>query len=229
MSEPLFLVWNPRGATPPTVQHPNYQSASEEACRLAEKSPGQRFYILEAQAFAEAVPPSAILTEIQSDDDGDAEDRFGWSVEITVESPAAPTAVRVLQHGEYRSGDRVRFTGRKDAMPDLVGKVGVIIAPGTLLRPGFVAVVFDGDVPRHERAYVVSIENLEHESLPQFEVGDLVRAKTGSEGLVVPSHFTVPKWIAVAFPHRSGSFAFDPADLTLVRPARADAAQRGGR
>lgn len=226
MSEPLFLVWNPCGATPPTVPHPNYETASEEACRLAEKSPGQRFYVLEAQSFAEAPPPSAVLTELGADDDGE-EDHFGWSVEIAVEERPVPVGLRVLKHGEYQPGDRIRFTGRApSALMDLVGVGGVFEAETSI---GFARIVLDGTGPLVIRRYATSVENLEHESLPQFEVGDLVRAKSGKEGIVVPSHFTVPQWIAVAFPHRSGSFAFGPSDLTVVRPAQAGAAHHGGR
>lgn len=49
----FWLVWCPSGPTPPSFQHSTELSASKEAERLAKENPGNRFYVLEAQAFCE--------------------------------------------------------------------------------------------------------------------------------------------------------------------------------
>ncbi|TCK28003.1 hypothetical protein EV667_1999 [Ancylobacter aquaticus] len=67
---------------------------------------------------------------------------------------------RILKHGEYLPGDRVRFTGRyHNGDPALRGRVGVLRS-GDYFGATF---LLDGE---HE-VLLCSIENLEHESLPQ--------------------------------------------------------------
>lgn len=67
---------------------------------------------------------------------------------------------RVLKHGEYLPGDRVRFTGSyHDADQELAGRVGVF-RNCDYFGATF---VLDGETA----ARLCSIENLEHEGLPQ--------------------------------------------------------------
>lgn len=78
---------------------------------------------------------------------------------------------RTLKNGEFLPGDRVRFTGRHSpAVAEVLGRVGRMLG----MVEGLAIVVFDGEATRR----VCSIGNLEHESLPQFEVGDRVRVKS---------------------------------------------------
>ncbi|MDQ0510945.1 hypothetical protein [Ancylobacter amanitiformis] len=75
---------------------------------------------------------------------------------------------RTLVPGTFVPGDRVRFTGRYyNALPGLYGKVGRLC----VLDAGIATFLLDGE----SAVRSCSVENLEHESLPQFEVGDIVR------------------------------------------------------
>lgn len=63
MSEPapgneqrFYMIWNPQGRHP-TAKHPTIHTARDEAQRLATENPGQRFVILMAVEFMEAVRP----------------------------------------------------------------------------------------------------------------------------------------------------------------------------
>lgn len=46
----FFIVWNPEGENP-KYRHSNFESAREEADRLALSNPDQEFYVLEAHEY----------------------------------------------------------------------------------------------------------------------------------------------------------------------------------
>lgn len=48
----FWLVWCPEGRKPPKYQHNIKESAEREAARLAEKYPGEEFYVMEAISMA---------------------------------------------------------------------------------------------------------------------------------------------------------------------------------
>lgn len=52
----FWCVWNPSAGSP-TVQHHSHESALAEAKRLAERVPGQRFFVLQAINVVERVSP----------------------------------------------------------------------------------------------------------------------------------------------------------------------------
>jgi hypothetical protein len=82
-----------------------------------------------------------------------------------------PKPGRVLEHGEYLLGDRIRFAGRfHNALPELRGRVGVF---SMIDENGSARFVLDGD----QGVRIGSVENIEHQSLPQFEIGDRVKVK----------------------------------------------------
>lgn len=56
---PFYLIWNPNAASP-TFRHYTKESAIQEARRLATKTPGATFYILEAQLAAKKPDPVKI-------------------------------------------------------------------------------------------------------------------------------------------------------------------------
>lgn len=45
--QPFFMVWRP-GTGMPTKKHPDLCGAKTEAARLAEKHPGESFYVLQS-------------------------------------------------------------------------------------------------------------------------------------------------------------------------------------
>lgn len=104
-----------------------------------------------------------------------------WSCVVAYRVVEAAKQPRTLKHGEYQVGDRVRYTGRNPEVSDTrrIGAVGVV----TDVKSYAVEVKWDdgesnpnGPLP----------DNLEHEGLPQFHVGDSVRVK--ASGLInVPS------------------------------------------
>lgn len=48
----FWMVWSPQGNTP-TYKHATYESARDEAIRLARVNPGKRFYVLTATEYYE--------------------------------------------------------------------------------------------------------------------------------------------------------------------------------
>ncbi len=55
----FFMVWRDGGSAP-TFQHTTRDSAVTEAVRLAEKSPGVKFYIMESVEHVIAPKPTAL-------------------------------------------------------------------------------------------------------------------------------------------------------------------------
>lgn len=47
---PFWMVWCPTGNAP-TVKHPNFQTAKQEAERLARANPGRKFHVLESKGM----------------------------------------------------------------------------------------------------------------------------------------------------------------------------------
>lgn len=67
--QPFWLVWKEGGGVP-TYQHPNSQSAENEAARLAQKHPGSRFHILKSESACQMRQPVEWLhPETQSEPD----------------------------------------------------------------------------------------------------------------------------------------------------------------
>ena len=48
----FWMVWNPRGG-PPTVRHVSYESARDEAKRLARQVPDNQFFVLKSVGCAQ--------------------------------------------------------------------------------------------------------------------------------------------------------------------------------
>lgn len=69
----FWLVWNPDGVRPPSRQHLNVASASDEAERLAASRPGHNFYVLHAVEVRRAgvvpVEKVALVQRIDPEDD----------------------------------------------------------------------------------------------------------------------------------------------------------------
>lgn len=160
MADPFWLVWNPAGHRPPTFRHPTPESAIVEAGRLAEANPGATFFILAATGFAIAEKPKA------------------QHFPLYKPAPVSAPEPRVLKHGEYLPGDRVRYTGRVMGWHSGVGSTGVVetVETAKTVRVKWEHLTYglmgSGVYP----------ENLEHESLPQFEVGDRVAARNYQNG-----------------------------------------------
>lgn len=97
-----------------------------------------------------------------------------WSCVVAYRVVEAAKPTRTLKHGEYQVGDRVRYTARASDVGDLsrVGAVGV----ATDVKSYAVEVKWDDGITRPHGPLT---ENIEHESLPQFKIGDRVRAKAG--------------------------------------------------
>lgn len=55
-NEEFWIVWNPKGGNP-TRTHASHESATAEAERLAEKNPGQHFYVAHAYAVSAVEKP----------------------------------------------------------------------------------------------------------------------------------------------------------------------------
>lgn len=55
-TERFYVVWNPRFG-PPTMRHPSYMSAKNEARRLANANPGQQFFVLGALSMHRKLDP----------------------------------------------------------------------------------------------------------------------------------------------------------------------------
>lgn len=243
MSERFWLVWNPLGQRPPSFRHPTADSAVAEAGRLAELNPGQPFFVLGALGFASADAPRArFMSLVDTNDEFVAANAADFDETDFTDPPAQPPATegylpvqvaasaRVLKHGEYRKGDRVRYVGRvAGTVANWIGFTGSVTAHDS----GWVYVAFDGADELHKSCHP---RNLEHEHLPQFEVGDRVRVKAqglanvpvaaGVEGVLTeamsPDVFAIvldtevtgrigrisDMWTAVA------------ADIELVRPAQ---------
>lgn len=54
MSKPeecFWIIWSPTGSTPPSYRHELYQSAVQEAERLARASRGDEFYVMRAETM----------------------------------------------------------------------------------------------------------------------------------------------------------------------------------
>lgn len=58
MKDTFWLVWN-LSRRAPTVTHESLASARREADRLAESTPGERFYVVKALGFSERMKPVA--------------------------------------------------------------------------------------------------------------------------------------------------------------------------
>lgn len=90
---------------------------------------------------------------------------------------------RVLKHGEYLPGDRVRFTHRGRGWNLGIGRLGTVVddphASGSCTQVHWDEI--DGRKAELWGPYAGSIE---HESLPQFEVGDVVRTRSGDTGVI---------------------------------------------
>lgn len=184
MSEPFWLVWNPQGQRPPSFRHPTADSAVAEAGRLAESNPGRPFFVLGAMGFASADAPRArFMSLVDANDEFVAANAADFDETDFTDPPAQPpvnegylpvqvaASARVLKHGEYRKGDRVRYAGRVSGRTaKWIGLTGSVAS----LHGGLVYVAFDGAGELHKSCHP---RNLEHEHLPQFEVGDRVRAK----------------------------------------------------
>lgn len=52
----FYVVYSPTGATPPRVHHATFESAKQEAARLARLNANQKFYVLQAVVAAEFTP-----------------------------------------------------------------------------------------------------------------------------------------------------------------------------
>lgn len=63
-SRRFYVVWN-TGRGIPKVKHEDFCGAELEATRLAERHPGEKFYILRAVAVAEAKIKPTTATELQ--------------------------------------------------------------------------------------------------------------------------------------------------------------------
>lgn len=182
MSEPFWLVWNPQGLRPPSFRHPTADSAVAEAGRLAELNPGAAFFVLCAMGFASADAPRARFMSLVDDNDEFIAANPADFDETDFNDPPAQSlstdgylpvqiAARVLKHGEYQVGDRVRYTGRLQGRTSKwIGRTGVVKARYRHV----LTIAFDDDIGSMKSC---DIANLEHEHLPQFEVGDRVRVK----------------------------------------------------
>lgn len=51
MSKKIWVVYNPNGRAP-HYKHTSFESAKQEAKRLARQNPDQRFYVMESVAMA---------------------------------------------------------------------------------------------------------------------------------------------------------------------------------
>ena len=61
----MYLVKCEKGG-PATAEHPNFQSASEEAYRLSKLHPGKKFHVLCSVGHFEVPSPTPIWTTIPS-------------------------------------------------------------------------------------------------------------------------------------------------------------------
>lgn len=66
----FYMVWSPTGIHAPRYRHETRQAATAEAERLAQKCPGQRFYVLAAVSCS-AVPPITEKLTLPPEDDND--------------------------------------------------------------------------------------------------------------------------------------------------------------
>lgn len=46
MARPIHIIWSKQGKTPPRVVHMNRARAEDVAKAMAEKHPGQRFFVM---------------------------------------------------------------------------------------------------------------------------------------------------------------------------------------
>lgn len=142
-----------------------------------------------------------------------ASEALNWGegiVAYRVEEPAKPA--RVLKHGEYQPGDRVRYTARGLGAPlSWIGRVGVIECVSQDGRSS--SVRFDNS----GNDALCSHASLEHESLPQFEVGDRVRLKRGTVTGVIYGFYSDRAALSCEL---TGSARL--SDLELVRPVQAE-------
>lgn len=189
MDDKFFLVWNPNGMGPPRFRHPTFDSAKKEAIRLGTENPGQTFHVLENIGHAKT--PAAVFTSVSPahltiTEAGLGEAGYGAPVDticIVLDPLSSLTSnssqpARTLKHGEYQPGDRVRYTARaKFTNLAWLGRTGII----TYLNEPLADIVFDDDKDRDATVHVVGFE---HESLPQFEVGDEVRTRSGDLGII---------------------------------------------
>lgn len=65
MERTFWLVWNPRGGSP-TVRHSTEDSALSEAKRLAERCPGDEFFILKAVRVAKRLEPIQVVDLVET-------------------------------------------------------------------------------------------------------------------------------------------------------------------
>lgn len=242
MSEPFWLVWNPNGQRPPSFRHPTADSAVAEAGRLAESNPGEAFFVLGAMGFASADAPRArFMSLVDANDEFVAANAADFDETDFTDPPAQPlvtegylpiqaaASARTLKHGEYRKGDRVRYVGRVAGTVSMwIGFTGSVTAHDR----GWVYVAFDGPDELHKSCHP---GNLEHDLLPQFEVGDRVRVKAqglanvpfaaGIEGVLTeakgPDVFAIVLDAEVigTSGRKSDMWTAVAADIELVRPA----------
>ena len=101
---------------------------------------------------------------------GDGRDVVAYRIRPRVK--AKENAARSLVHGLYQHGDRVRYTGRGPGqfLPDALGAIGIFREEGD---SGFCAVDWGADF-NEAPCSATHINNLEHETLPQFIAGDIV-------------------------------------------------------
>ncbi|MEF2073527.1 hypothetical protein [Consotaella aegiceratis] len=70
----FWMVWNPSGRAP-TYKHETKASAETEAMRLAEVSPGDRFFVLKAvSGFVCTVSDPTPIKLVKTSDDEPAQD-----------------------------------------------------------------------------------------------------------------------------------------------------------
>lgn len=135
-------------------------------------SPAQRVIIYKACSDALTCEPPPFPNQAKASLPG-----FDDAEEVPLAPAVEEKPARVLKHGEYQPGDRVRFTGRYfNALQELIGRTGRIT---NFIEIG-VGIVLDGE----HGVRLCSPENLEHESLPQFDVGDGIRTRSGDIGII---------------------------------------------
>lgn len=74
MSQKVYCVFNPAGAGVPRFPHPTYDSAKNEAKRLARLNPEQKFYVMESVGMAVRNEVSYYVHEDKAQ--GDLEDEI---------------------------------------------------------------------------------------------------------------------------------------------------------
>ena len=57
MSDPFYIIWNPKGSAPPKYQHAILGDAEKEARRLAIENPGNDFFVMASHSRSKAIEP----------------------------------------------------------------------------------------------------------------------------------------------------------------------------